>query len=261
MKRAMMLYSTLLLAPAILAASPPPAVRLKLSDEFVRTGDREKVHVRSATDGYLVVLRMDADGYMRVVFPVDPTDDGYIRREHDVEIKGRGDREAFVVNEARGSGLVFAAVSDHPFNFDAYAQNNHWDYRALAPENKTRDPEAAMLDIVDRMTDGRYEYDLVSYTVGNRVVRGPIYAGWYGPWYPSRYGVWVVGRPYHVFAPRIGIGVSIRVGPRLYDRSVGRWYYERGGRRYYDRDDRGRNDNGRGHDNRDSRGRDNVRHR
>ena len=224
MKRATLFLSTLLLAPAMLAASPPPAVRLKLSDEFVRVGDREKLHVRSVSDGYLVVLRMDTEGNMRVVFPVDPNDDGFIRRNKDFEIRGRGDREAFVVSENRGSGLVLAAVSDRPFNLDAFTRNNHWDYRALAADNRTRDPEAALLDIVDRMTDGRYNYDLASYTVGDRVVRGPVYAGWYGPWFPARYGVWVAGAPYHYYAPRVGIGFNVRVGggTRYYERGRGR---------------------------------------
>jgi hypothetical protein len=253
MKRATLFLATLLLAPAIVAAVPPPAVRLKISDEFVRTGDREKVHVRSASDGYLVVLRMDTEGNMRVVFPVDPSDDGYIRGDKDVEIRGRGDREAFEVSENSGSGLVLAAVSDRPFNFDAFSRANHWDYRALAPDDRTKDPEAAMLDIVDRMTDGRYNYDLASYTVGNRVVRGPVYAGWYGPWYPSRYGVWVVGRPYHYYAPRVGIGFNIRLGggSRSYDRG-----HDNRGNNDRGRDDRGHNDRGR-----DSRGHDNRGHR
>ena len=50
---------------------------------------------------------------------------------------------------------VLAAVSDRPFNFDAFSRSNHWDYRALAPDNRTRDPEAALLDLADRMTDGQ----------------------------------------------------------------------------------------------------------
>src|SRR5262245_50564638 len=232
MKRATLLLSTLMFAPAMLAANaPPPAVRLKLSDETVVAGDREKVKVRSETDGYLVVLRMDADGYMRVIFPVDPNDDAFIRRGKDFEVRGRGNREAFVVNENRGSGLVLAAVSDRPFIFDQFSdRGNHWNYGALSAQNRSRDPEAALLDIVDRMTDGRYNYDLVSYTIGRRVLTGPVWAGWYGPWYPSRYGVWV-GRPYHYFAPRFGI--AIRVGPRVYDRG----YVVRDNRHYPERRD------------------------
>ena len=242
MKRATLLYSALLLAPAMLSASaPPPPVRLKLSDEIVVSGDREKVKVRSEFDGYLVVLRMDADGYVRVIFPVDPDDDAYIRRGHDFEVRSRGNREAFVVNESRGSGLVMAAVSDRPFNFDAFSRGNHWDYRAMAPANGNRDPEAAMLDIVDHLTDGRYNYDLVSYTIGRRPMYGPVYAGWYGPWYPSRYGVWIGGRPYHYYAPRIGFG--IRFGT-VYDRRIvvrdNRHYDRRDNRRDDRRNDRRR---------------------
>ena len=35
-------------------------------------GDRARVNVRVRDDGYVVVLHTDADGRVRVLFPVDP---------------------------------------------------------------------------------------------------------------------------------------------------------------------------------------------
>src|SRR5207247_5508085 len=66
--------SLALAAPSAAAASDDPPIHVWLNQEnyFVR-GDRAKVYVRAAADGYLVVLRADADGRLRVLFPIDPS--------------------------------------------------------------------------------------------------------------------------------------------------------------------------------------------
>ena len=55
--------SLALAAPSAAAASDDPPIHVWLNQDnyFVR-GDRAKVYVRAAADGYLVVLRADADG-------------------------------------------------------------------------------------------------------------------------------------------------------------------------------------------------------
>src|SRR3989442_8047678 len=83
-------------APAI--DVPPIHVWLNQDNYFVR-GDRAKLYVRAAADGYLVVVRADADGRLRVLFPIDPSDDGFIRAHKKFEVRSRGDREAFAVAE------------------------------------------------------------------------------------------------------------------------------------------------------------------
>src|SRR2546427_6876296 len=58
--------SLALAAPSAAAASDDPPIHVWLNQDnyFVR-GDRARVYVRSAADGYLVVLRADADGRLR----------------------------------------------------------------------------------------------------------------------------------------------------------------------------------------------------
>src|SRR2546421_10083077 len=118
---------------SLLASAPPEAIRsddppIKVSlnqDNYFQRGDRARVKVRTAEDGYVVVLRSDAQGRVRVLFPLDPTDDDFVRGGRTIEVRGRGDREAFYVDDADGAGLVLAARSAAPFKFDGFVRGDH----------------------------------------------------------------------------------------------------------------------------------------
>ena len=159
--------SLALAAPSAAVASDDPPIHVWLNQDnyFVR-GDRAKVYVRAAADGYLVVLRADADGRLRALFPIDPSDDTFIRAHKKLEVRSRGDREAFAVDEREGSGVVLAAWSASPFKFDEFVRGDHWDYRVLGTIQTGADAEAALVDVVQRMAgDARFDYDVVTYTV------------------------------------------------------------------------------------------------
>src|SRR3954467_8186035 len=98
------------------AASKDPPVHVWLnSDGTYDYGDRAKVYAKSAQDGYLLVLRSDGAGRVRVLFPLEPQDDQRITGGKKHELKGRGDREAFVAADSGGQGSVLAAISKTPF--------------------------------------------------------------------------------------------------------------------------------------------------
>ena len=159
--------SLALAAPSAAVASDDPPIHVWLNQDnyFVR-GDRAKVYVRAAADGYLVVVRADADGRVRVLFPIDPSDDTFMRAHKKFEVRSRGDREAFAVDEREGSGVVLAAWSASPFKFDEFVRGDHWDYRVLGTIQTGADAEAALVDVVQRMAgDARFDYDVVTYTV------------------------------------------------------------------------------------------------
>ncbi|MGH9262766.1 MAG: DUF4384 domain-containing protein, partial [Acidimicrobiales bacterium] len=139
----------LLLAPLAAVPADDLPVRLRLSsDGRYFPGERARVWVETFDDGYLVVLRADASGRVRVLFPVDPGDDSYVRGGREYEVRGRGDRDAFYVDDREGTGLVLAAWSRDPFHFDEFVRADHWDYRGLTPA--ADDAEAGLLDIVQR---------------------------------------------------------------------------------------------------------------
>lgn len=200
--------------PAIATADPP--IRLKLSHDEYERGDRARVRVKLLQDGYLLVLRRDAAGRVRVLYPIDPDDAKPVRGGKEFEVRGRGDREAFSVDETSGTGTVVAVRSEEPFNFTDFLHRGRWDYRALSDSLSNGDGEASLLDLVDRMTTGRYDYDSESYAVvsGNGYGRyAGWHAGWYDPWYVgSIYPCLVCGPgfygPRFGFRSRFGFGIG-----------------------------------------------------
>src|SRR5881296_4524762 len=139
------------------AADPPVKVWFSSDGKYL-FGDGAKVYARTAEDGYLVVLRADA-GRVRVLFPIDPNRDQHLRGGKKSELKGRGGREAFVVDDTAGHGTVLAAFSETRFQFDQFTTNGHWDYSALDDQSVRADPEAGLMGIVERMQDTRDHFD------------------------------------------------------------------------------------------------------
>src|SRR5437867_9112085 len=122
---------SLMLAFGLAAKAGDPPVQVWLNHNDYARGDRAKVYARVQQDGYLVVLRADADGRVRVLFPLDPGDDDFVRGRQTIEIRGRGDREAFTIDEREGTGVVLAGRSAAPLRFDEFVSGDHWDYRVL----------------------------------------------------------------------------------------------------------------------------------
>lgn len=194
--------SLLLATSAASAAAANPPVSVKLSENTYSPGDDARVHVKAAESGYLLVLQMDAERHIRVLYPLNPNDPTTVKGGHDIEVRGRGNRDAFTVSGPEGSGLVLAARTDQPPDFAGFTRGNRWDLASLASSDTANvAPEAALLDLVDRMTDGHYDYDVETYTVGPKAVYQPYPDFGFGPWYPGFYP-W----PYAGFGMRIGLG-------------------------------------------------------
>lgn len=143
---------------------PDPTIRITLNSEGrYLPGDRVRVQVRTRDDGYVVVFQVDPDQRVKVLFPLDPTDDNYIRGGKNYTLLGRGGREGFMA-DAGGTGTIFAAVSQDPWRFEQVTVNQHWDYRTL---NATvyDDPEPQLVELAQRLAGGRYEYDILQYSV------------------------------------------------------------------------------------------------
>ena len=178
----------MLLALLLLAQNP---VTVRLNHDQFTAGDHARVYVQTEQDGYLVVLHADAEGRVRVLYPLDPSDDDFVRGGKKLEVRGRADRDAFQIEGNEGSGTVLAAVAPDAFAFGAFARNDHWDFRALGSPSATvkDDPLARLLDIVRQMSGdsaGRFDYDYDTYVVNSRDI-----ASRYG--YGSGYGFY----PYH----------------------------------------------------------------
>jgi len=129
-----------LLLSLVVSATDDPPVKVWLNhDNYFQRGDKARVNVRLAEDGYVLVLRADAEGRVRVLFPLDPSDDNFVR-------------------------------------------GDHWDYRVLDARQASDDKEAALLDMVQRMTaEGRFDYDAVTYAVASARA---YYDSYYDSYYP-----------------------------------------------------------------------------
>jgi hypothetical protein len=184
-------------------------VRVWLNKRDAQLGDRVRAYASTQADGYLLVLHAEPDGRIRVLFPVDPVEDNFVRGDEEIEIRGRGNREAFRVYASSGVGTVYAAYSRDPFVFNEFARADHWDYSLPDTWYVTDDPEAELTEIAVAMASGAYfDYDIAQYGVGEAVAYAPggmslsFYAGTYfgagfGMFYnPAYYGWYGWGYPY-----------------------------------------------------------------
>src|SRR5512135_1745597 len=183
------------------ASQDDPAIRLWLSDYGrYQRGDQAKVQVKTRDDGYLLVLNVDPDGRLRVLFPLDPGDDNFIRGGKKYEIVGRGGRKGFDVSNRSGEGTVYAAVSRAPFRFAGYVTNDHWDLGALDDVRISDKPEGDLNQFVQQLAATDFDYDVLAYNVYERVVYGgpsamvyDDYAYGYDFGYPYDYYPWGYG--------------------------------------------------------------------
>ena len=192
----------LLLAVAPIVASAPlarvddPPIVVRLDHETYDVGNRARIYVRTDRDGYVVILHADPLGRVRVLFPIDPGEDNFVRGERDFELRSRSDREALQIDYEGGTGTILAAYSADAFTFDELTRNGHWDFAALGgpDESVKNDPLAGLLEIVNNMARGnQFDYDVATY-----IVNSPHYASEDGDGYShSHFGIGLAfGYPY-----------------------------------------------------------------
>jgi hypothetical protein len=109
--------------------------------------------------GHLVLLHVDAIGRIQVLFPLVPDDSFSISTDAPIAVE--------LPPTAQANPATFVAVrSRWPFEFAALRVGSWWDYQnAWLLQPTAGDPLAAMLDIADRITDGRpYDYAVAEYS-------------------------------------------------------------------------------------------------
>ena len=149
------------------ASQDRPRVSVWLSQEDpYQQGDQARVYFKSDRDAYVTVIRIDTDGRMRVLFPIDPWEDNWARGGRTFEVLGRDRDEAFRVDDYPGVGYVFAIASSDQFSYDDIVRGDHWDYRAVSDGRVRGDPYVAVSDLADQIArEGDYDYDVASYDV------------------------------------------------------------------------------------------------
>lgn len=152
--------------------SGPPAPSVEVwtdHDGVYHRGDRVRVRFQTDEDAYVTVFRVDTDGRVRVLFPLDPWEDNFARGGHKYEVEARGGGGSFRVDDYPGEGYLFAIASADPFNYTTYVRGDHWDYREIAAGGRiTGDPYVALGDLISAIVPANYvaySYDVAPYYV------------------------------------------------------------------------------------------------
>jgi len=141
------------------AGNPLPARASRTPDPVRVWRVDSTLYVRLREPGHVVLLHVDAIGRIRVLFPLAPGDSTAISGETPVAIP--------LPPVAEGNPATFVAVrSRWPFEFAALRAGLTWNYQdAFLLQPTAGDPLAALLEIADRVTDGRpYDYGVAAYS-------------------------------------------------------------------------------------------------
>ena len=160
-----------LLVQAAGTSHPARATRAPAPDPVRVWRTDSTAYVALRQPGHLLLLHVDAIGRIQVLFPAGPDDDsGMLSNDTLVAIP--------VPPTGEGNPATFVAVrSRWTFEFAALRAGASWNYYdALLLQPSAGDPLGALLDIADRVTDGRpYDYGVVTYSrEGTAVARGPL---------------------------------------------------------------------------------------
>ena len=155
---------------------PPPVHPAAVGGRIALWTDREdpyhrgegaRVYLQLEAPAFVTVLRIDTDGRVRVLFPREPWSDAYIRDDRQtIELPGNRGGRSFIVDDYPGVGYLFAIASPEPFDYDAIARGDYWDYRLIDGGRIQRDPYVVLTDLAERIApDANYDYDVVPYYV------------------------------------------------------------------------------------------------
>jgi len=171
-----LMFSLLTGTPATVPATPLRVVgfgrpRVEVwtnrGDDPYHTGQRARVFFHADRDAYVTIFRVDTDGRVRVLYPREPWEDGFVNGDRDFEIQGRYD-DGFDIDDYPGVGYVFAIAASDPFDYDPIMIGDHWDYRAIADGRVRGDPYVALTDLAERIVPSQsddWDYDIVPYYV------------------------------------------------------------------------------------------------
>jgi hypothetical protein len=154
-----------------------PGVGISTQISSTSGGRRVRADFHLDNDAYVLVGHVDADGIMRIVFPADPRDDGFVRGDKAYqtteffagftdEYRFRASDPSFFRTTAAsrdsydgGLGYVFVIASWRPMHFDRFATEDRWDTFELASEQYLRDPRPAIHELASLLAgDNREAY-------------------------------------------------------------------------------------------------------
>lgn len=139
---------------------------------------RLRANFRLDDDAYVLVGHLDADGVLRIAFPTEPGDDGFVRGQRSYQTaqffagftdqyRYRASTGLFHATTASydsydgGLGYVFIIASWRPMHFDRFATGGAWDSFEVADADYVRDPRPAIYELASLLVGENRE----AYTV------------------------------------------------------------------------------------------------
>ncbi len=187
----LVLASLVLSGPSV-DSTPAEAPPLKIwinNNRGFRPGEAVKVQVETGKTGYLLVLHFSPAGQLSVLFPVSPGDDALVQAGRRYEVRDPDGSVSFVASGS-GPGLIYSAISEDPWQLEGVNLSGAWDYGALTIARDTKDPEADLTALVQRLSTSRgFDYDVLDYAVfGDRGGDASPPPSWWSPTYSAGYG-------------------------------------------------------------------------
>lgn len=177
---------------APMRAGPRVSIRAEVENE----ADSRRVRgiFRVDDDAYVIVGHIDADGVLRIAFPSDPQDDGFVRGNRSYQthefFAGFNSQYRFRARSSTiwntvaaqdaydgGFGYVFIIASWRPMRFDRFSDGYRWDTFDLASDSYMTDPRPAIQELASRLAGDNgeaYTIQFARYT-NTRVVSSDYY--------------------------------------------------------------------------------------
>jgi hypothetical protein len=224
---------------------PAASIRTEVSNAADSRRIRAVFHLDD--DAYVVVGQIGADGVLRIVFPVDPGDDGFVKgnksyQTNEVfagfndEFRYRARQTGFFrdVSSANdsydgGLGYVFIVASWRPMRFDQFSTDGKWDSFEIADQTYMRDPRPAINELASLLAGENREAYTVQYARSyTTLALADASSGAFSSGYCSGYEpLGFASSPFGAFGYN---GVGIGYNPFL---SYGSNFYYRGQEYYY----------------------------
>lgn len=134
-----------------------------------RRGEGARIYFRTDEPGYVTVLRIDTDGRIRTLFPLEPWGGVKVRGGRTHEVSGTRTGGALTIDDDPGIGYLFAISSPFPFQYDEITRGDYWDFRGIDDGRIQGDPYVALSNLAERIAPrGGYQYDIAPYYVERR---------------------------------------------------------------------------------------------
>jgi len=154
-----------------------PRVSIRATIAPAAGSQRVRANFQAEDDAYVLVGHIDADGVLRITFPEQPGDDGFVKGNHSYQtpefFAGFADqynyrlrsgllyRSAAAESDSydRGVGYVFIIATWRPMRFDRFATDGDWDSFEIADQDYLRDPRPAVYELASLLSgDNREAY-------------------------------------------------------------------------------------------------------